>query len=79
MERLEPMSKRWVRSYVTGTAIVALFLLLVVSCNEPTEVSINAPRDTLYHFDTLVVHDTIWCKYKYHRWTCLDARPIMED
>ena len=41
--------------YVAGLALV-----LVVACNEPTEVSVFAPIDTLFHFDTVVVHDTVW-------------------
>jgi len=41
------------------TTLTAVFLVAVVSCNDPTEVTVFAPRDTVVHFDTLVVHDTI--------------------
>ncbi len=39
--------------------LIAVFLVAVVSCNDPTEVTVFAPLDTVVHFDTTVVHDTI--------------------
>ena len=50
------------RSLVPFALIPALvFLTITVSCNDPTEVTVIAPRDTVVHFDTIVriVHDTV--------------------
>ena len=38
-----------------------LALALIVACNDPTEVTVIAPVDTIVHFDTVttVEHDTV--------------------
>ncbi len=72
----------WVGPLPLIAGLLGLLLVLIVACNEPTEVSISSPQDTLYHFDTTVVHDTtiefvydttlitvidtLWCKYRGH-------------
>ena len=49
--------KRVLRAWALAT--ICLALVAVVSCNDPTEVSVFAPVDTVVHFDTTVVHDTV--------------------
>ena len=46
--------------YRFGAFVLAIFLVVAVSCNEPTEVTVIAPEDTVtvFHFDTTVVYDT---------------------
>lgn len=44
--------------YRFGAVVFGLFLVAAVSCNDPTEVSVNVPLDTVFHFDTTIVHDT---------------------
>lgn len=50
--------KRVLRAWALAT--IGFVLVAVVSCNEPTEVTVIAPIDTVVHFDTTIEiqHDT---------------------